>query len=209
MFQKYKRYFLQIIIIVLCGILLFNSCNKNSVEINKSTRDTIFSSTIIIRDTVFRDRPILVKSIKDTILLNNTIYIPSNNYDTLLEQFQSLRETFLIQSTYEQTSKYDSSEVTIIDTIQQNQIKGRSILFNLKYPIKTNTITVTNYASPKNKVYIGGELGGNKTNLINLAEAGLLFQNKSDNIYKASIQVDFNGVINYKIGKYWKIKLKK
>lgn len=199
-----KSNFLSLIILILAGIILFSTCRKTS-EIQHSKKDTIISQTIIIRDTIRQTTPILVKASRDTVRENSVEYIPSDNYEELAQQFQSLKEELLALKIYKDSVRYDSSSIVITDSVQTNKIIGRSVDFKLKYPIITKTIT--SYPTPKNKIFIGGELGGNKSTLINQAEFGLLFLNKRDNLLKAGIQMNFDGIVSYKVGKYWKIHL--
>ncbi len=197
--------FLQVVIFILIITMFFFTCKKMNTA-PTVIRDTTRIVTYVIKDTIINTKPILVKAERDTIL-EKTVreYIPNGDYNELAKQFQSLREELLARNIYKDQVKQDSSTVSIIDTIQQNKIIGRKIDFNLRYPLVTNTITITKTNPPTRKFFFGGELGGNKTNLVNQVELGLLYQAKNNNIYKIGGQLDFNGQIIYKVGLYKKI----
>lgn len=60
---------------------------------------------------------------------------------------------------------------------------------------------------PKNQFYVGGGLYGNKLTIIQGINAGFIFKNKKDRIYKADVMYDFNTGVNYSISTYFKIHL--
>lgn len=198
-----KKNFFHGIILILCILMFLVTYRKINQSPNISViRDTTRVITYVIRDTILNTKPVFIEGGRDTILEKSVEYMPSEDYKVLLGQFEDLKQTLLSKSIYKDKIKFDSSEIDITDTIQKNAVVGRKIDFNLKYPVITNTITVTKMAPPKNKFYLGGELGGNKTNLINQAEAAFLFKNKSERIYKLGAQLDFNGQVSYKAGLY-------
>ena len=85
----------------------------------------------------------------------------------------------------------------------------RGIVKNYTIPIITKYIKVPE--EPKRQLYVGGGLDGtyiNKTPMINAAKAGLLYKNKKDQIYGATVGVSINGYLVYGLQSYWKIKLK-
>lgn len=166
-------------------------------------RDTTRVITYVIKDTtIYNTTPVLVAGGRDTILEKTIEYIPSDNYNDLAVQFTKLKQELLSRNVFRDSARFDSSSVAIVDTIQQNKIIGRSIDFKMKYPVITNTITITKTNPPKTKFYLGGELGGNKTNLINQFEGAFLLKSKAERIYKAGVQIDINGELSYKGGLY-------
>ena len=194
-----KDNFLTLIVLVLIAILFLQRCTeKRDALVTTITKDSI----IIIRDTSFLVKPILIKSKRDTIKEKDSFFLPSENYGELKEQFIKLREELLALNVYNSSSKFDSSSVTIHDTIQGNKILSRSVDWNLKYPI----LTVNNFIpiKPKNQLYVGGQLLGGATSQINL---NLLFKNKKDQIFGGGIGINSKGNVLYNVQSYWKIKL--
>lgn len=200
--------FFQLFIIILIGILFLQKCGepieKHPVPIVKI--DTMF----IVKDSVVFVRPQLMLTSRDTTIYQNTVeYVPSDNYEVLLEQFEELKSELLSKNTYSDTLKLDSgSYVAVVDNIQKNLITDRVYNYKITYPNITKTIT--NPYIPKNQFYLGGEILGNKNNILNAAEVNLLFKNKKDRIFGAKVQKEFNSTpVSYGISSYWKIKLKK
>jgi hypothetical protein len=99
--------------------------------------------------------------------------------------------------------------IKVIDTLQKNQMVGRSFIKDLKIPEKTITITNTIYPDPKRQMYIGGGILGNKDNIVGQVQAGLLLKNKKDQIFGISTGINANGQVQYGVSSFWKIKLAK
>ena len=105
--------------------------------------------------------------------------------------------------------------VSIIDTISQNKILGRTFNANVKQrTIKETTIVKELH---KTKVFYGLEGGFNKADFVNSVGAGILINTKKDKIYQLGVGVNnqtidgTNGSFSPYIrgGVYWKLKLKK
>ena len=105
--------------------------------------------------------------------------------------------------------------VSVIDTISQNKILGRT--FNAS--VKQRTIKETTIVKelPKTKVFYGLEGGFNKADFVSSVGAGVLINTKKDKIYQLGVGVNnqttdgVNGGFSPYLrgGVYWKIKLKK
>ena len=105
--------------------------------------------------------------------------------------------------------------VSVIDTITQNKILGRTFNANVKQrTIKETTIVKE---LPKTKIFYGLEGGFNKADFVSSVGAGVLINTKKDKIYQLGVGVNnqtidgINGSFSPYIrgGVYWKIKLKK
>jgi hypothetical protein len=99
--------------------------------------------------------------------------------------------------------------IKVVDTLQKNQMVGRSFIKDLKIPEKTITITNTIYPDAKRQMYVGGGILGNKDNIVGQVQAGLLLKNKKDQIFGISTGINANGQVQYGVSSFWKIKLKK
>jgi len=105
--------------------------------------------------------------------------------------------------------------VSLLDTISQNKILGRTFNANVKQRTIKETMIVKEL--PKTQVYYGLTGGFNKTDVVSNVGAGLLVKTKTDKIYQLGIGVSnkvtdgTNGTLSPYIGGgvYWKIKLKK
>jgi hypothetical protein len=105
--------------------------------------------------------------------------------------------------------------VSVIDTITQNKILGRT--FNAS--VKQRTIKETTIVKelPKTKLFYGLEGGFNKADFVSSVGAGVLINTKKDKIYQLGLGVTnqttdgVNGGFTPYVrgGVYWKLKLKK
>jgi len=105
--------------------------------------------------------------------------------------------------------------VSVIDTITQNKILGRTFNANVKQrTIKETTIVKE---LPKTKLFYGLEGGFNKADFVSSVGAGVLINTKKDKIYQLGLGVTnqttdgTNGGFTPYVrgGVYWKLKLKK
>lgn len=68
-------------------------------------------------------------------------------------------------------------------------------------------INYENTIKPKNQLYIGAGIYGDKLSIIQGAEIGIQFKNKKDAIYQATVKYDFNNQVEYGLSRYFKIHL--
>jgi hypothetical protein len=203
-----KANFLSLIILLLVGLVIVERCSQKIQPPAKP---------IIVRDTVWTERegtvasvPQLVNSIPYPVdrLTKEIQYLPDTNYHKLLVQYQTLLALYLAKNILKDSLKIDSiGHVYVSDTVTKNLISSRKYIYNLKYPIITNTVTLP-YKS-RNQLYIGGGLEGNPGALINQINAGMLWKNRKDQIFGAYIGVDGNTTFQYGIQSYWKINLRR
>lgn len=105
--------------------------------------------------------------------------------------------------------------ITLIDTISQNKIVGRSFESKIKKQIVRDTLRLPE--EKKNKVYFGITTQLDKPNFINGLGMGLLYQTKEDKIFKLGVGVNnrvtdgTNGSFTPYVdaGLYWKIKVRR
>jgi hypothetical protein len=99
----------------------------------------------------------------------------------------------------------------ITDTITQNKILSRDVVWNFEVPTIYNTTIVKDL--PKTQLYYGFNLGGNKQDIFSTASGGLILKTKSDKLYQLNLGVQTNGVdgvVPYIGGGiFWKINLNK
>jgi hypothetical protein len=148
------------------------------------------------------------KTLHDTIVTPPQ-YIADTNYPRLLVQYNDLLSKYLALVEFKDTIRLDTlGYVSIIDTINQNSIKGRSVRTNYKIPTVTVTKTITHYDPPKAQLYYGFGLDLNPTFAPTGAHGGLILKTKRDQLLGLQVGTGINGGINYGFSSYWKIKLK-
>ena len=129
----------------------------------------------------------------------------------------ALLKDFFAKNIYKDTLNLPDSlgTVSLIDTITQNKILGRT--FNASVKQRTIKETMIVKELPKTQVYYGLTGGFNKADVVSNIGAGLLIKTKKDKIYNLGIGVanrvtdGTNGTLSPYIGAgvYWKIKFKK
>jgi len=130
---------------------------------------------------------------------------------------QALLHDYFAKNIYKDTLTLPDSlgTVSLIDTITQNKILGRT--FNAS--VKQRTIKETTIVKelPKTKLFYGLEGGFNKADFVSSVGAGVLINTKKDKIYQLGLGVTnqttdgINGGFTPYVrgGVYWKLKLKK
>ena len=200
-----KEHIYNFIIVVLAIIILLQRCGKGNTTPTetKTIRDTIW----IHKDSTIYSKPQLIKTIPVPIERWSKEYLPDTNYSKLLKQYQDIVVTYLSSNLLRDSIKIDSiGYIKIIDTISQNIVKGRSTSYKFSYPKIKETITII--PEPKRQMYAGIGLGGDAVKLIDQVSLGLLYKDKKDRIFGASIMASPSG-IEYGVQSFWKIKLKK
>ena len=129
----------------------------------------------------------------------------------------ALLKDFFAKNIYKDTLNLPDSlgTVSLIDTITQNKILGRT--FNASVKQRTIKETLIVKELPKTQVYYGLTGGFNKADVVSNVGAGLLVKTKKDKIYQVGVGVanrvtdGTNGTLSPYIGGgvYWKIKFKK
>jgi len=195
-----EKNFLAIIILLLVVVLLANRCDHSGVK------PTIVIDTVYVHhDSIVTSKPQLVKVISTPIekIITNIQYKPDTNYQALLKQYNALLMLYFRKNIQKDTLNLNKlGYISVTDTVYNNLITGRVYDYHITYPEITKSIT-----RHTNQLYIGGGLEGNRINLVNQINVGLLLKNKKDQVFGASIGLDQSGVIQYSINSYWKIKL--
>ena len=73
----------------------------------------------------------------------------------------------------------------ITDTITQNKVLSRDVVWDFKVPTIYNTTIVKDL--PKTQLYYGFNLGGNKQDIFSTASGGLILKTKSDKLYQLNL----------------------
>lgn len=199
-----KDHIYALIIAILAIIILLQRCGSSQSDCEtKIIKDTVW----IHKDSTIYSKPQIIKTITVPVEKWNMEYLPDTNYAKLIKQYQDIVTKYLSSNIFQDSIKIDSiGYLKVVDTISNNAIKGRSTSYKLKYPIIKETITII--PEPKKQVYIGVGLGGNRYNFIDEISLGLLYKDRRDRVFGASIMASPSG-IEYGVQSFWKIKLKK
>jgi hypothetical protein len=200
----------KILLIIIVGLIFFMSIGKGGGCSSGPKK----SDTTIVRDTQWAVHDTTIyktlkgKTLHDTIVTPPQ-YIADTNYPALLVQYKELLGKYLALVEYRDTIRLDTiGYVAILDTINQNAIKGRSVRTNYKIPTITNTVTVQHYEKPKAQLFYGGGIDLSPTLAPTGAHGGILLKTKKDQILGLQVGTGIGGGINYGFSSYWKIKLK-
>lgn len=203
-----KFYHIVILALLIAVLWLGMKGCHNGSEVPKSHTTTIIDTFLVIeRDTVYLSSPAIVKTIPGKV----PEFITK---DTSCEAARIARDVlatnYFATSIQSQKFRKGNSWLELTDTVTQNKIIGRRAIYELETVTvkETNTITNTIQAEQKRQVYLGGGISGNKANLVNRFELGLLYKDRKDRMFGVSADLDVTGQVSYGIKSYWKIKLK-
>ena len=132
---------------------------------------------------------------------------PDTVYDT--QYLPAIIDTAAILAKFWQVAIYidtltnDTGYLLVIhDTLTQNRIAGRSVMFQNLRPQAVSITTIRQTPISKYSIYIGGELGGNKTGFKSLAPSALLTTPKGQ-----AYSIGYNFIDNtVQGGVYFKLK---
>jgi hypothetical protein len=189
-----KKYFQNIqsllLVVLVVIIFLMRGCSGTPA----STEPRVERDTIIEYVTIEKEYPVYVPKVKYITRVNiDTFSIPIDT-SAILSDYYAIR-------TYEDTQVLDSLDLTITDTVSQNQIVGRKIAYNFTYPRKTIKETV--YINQR-ELYFGLRGIGN-LDQINYLGGEMLYRTKKKQIYSFGVGVDQNLVPVIALSMYWKL----
>ena len=202
--QFIKNNFFNLLVLALLGIIFLQKCNQ---PVDPGVPTVIRDTTWVVKDSLIVSKPQLIKSISveshDTIINQ---HLPDTNYAKLVIQYQEVVNTLLAKNIHLDSIRIDSNGyVKITDTVQRNLITGRSSQVNIRYPIVKETITLP--AKKVTQMYVGGVVQAAPA--INQISVGALLKTRNDFLFGTSLGVNTNGNLQYGVGAYWKLKLKK
>jgi len=197
-----EKNFKNLLIIILFLIIGLGTCHYK-----KALNDcgTIKSDTTIVhtRDTLYEGRDTVYLSVSvpqaKTITKKPRVNISSVYHEDYVKECEEIADDYHSVKTYSDTYPiFDSAFMKKVgvfivnDTLSKNSFIARGIKVKLdSLPVIHDTIktTITNTitAKAKNKWYIGGEIMGNKTDIVNGASIGLILANKKNNLYSLKL----------------------
>jgi hypothetical protein len=179
-----------LIVVLVVIIFLMRGCSSTPA----STEPRIERDTITEYITIEKESIVYQPKIK---------YITKVDIDTFLTPVDTLAilADYYAVRTYEDTQVLDSLNITITDTVSQNQILGRQIAYNFTYPRKT--IKETIYINQR-ELYFGLRGIGNMDQVSYLG-GEMLFKNKKKQVYSFGVGVNQNLVPVISLSMYWKL----
>lgn len=203
--SEYIKYnFLSFVVLVVLVILLLKQCGGAPVP----PAPTIKRDTVWVHNQrlVTIPSPQLIKTVPVEIITKE--YLPDTNYAVLIAQYSALVEKFLASNIYKDKIQIDSiGHIFITDTVSNNLLIGKSVIWDIKYPVITNVVTLK--APLHNQIYVGGGIGASQGAIVNQINAGALFKNKKDQIFGVSAGINSQGNTQYGVNFYYKISLRK
>jgi len=189
-----KKYFNNIqsllIAVLVVVILLMRQCSGPVTP----TEPQIIRDTIIEYVTIEKEYPVYVPKVKYITKVDIDTFTTPIDTSAILSDYYAIK-------TYEDKQVLDSLDLTIIDTVSQNQIMGRKIAYNFTYP--RTTIKETIYLN-KRELYFGVGVTGNQDQLQYLG-GEMVFRNKKRQAYGLGVGVDQNLVPVVSARMYWKL----
>jgi hypothetical protein len=189
-----KKYFNSIqsllIAVLVVVILLMRQCSGQVTP----TEPQIIRDTIIEYVTIEKEYPVYVPKIKYITKVDIDTFTTPIDTSAILSDYYAIK-------TYEDKQVLDSLDLTITDTVSQNQILGRKIAYNFTYPRKTIKETII---LNKRELYFGVGVTGNLDQLQYLG-GEMVFRNKKRQAYGLGVGVDQNLVPVISARMYWKL----
>ena len=193
-----------IVIIVLIVILFLQKCGGGNT-IYKPSITTVRDTVWIKKESTINSKPQIIQSIPFPVNSYTKEYIADTNYNKLVLQYQALVAKFLATNIQKDSLRIDSiGYIKITDTVSSNLVRARQINYKFKYPIIKETITII--PPPKTQVFWGIGIQGNKQQL-NQFTTSFLLKNKKDQVFGIQAGISPNGIVNYGVSTFWKIKL--
>jgi len=189
-----KKYFKNIqsllIAVLVVVIFLMRQCSGGPIE----PTERIVRDTIIEYVTIEKEYPVYVPKVKYITKVDIDTFSTPIDTSAILADYYAIR-------TYEDTQVLDSLDLTITDTVSQNQILGRKIAYNFTYPRKTIKETV--YINQR-ELYVGIGITGDLNQLQYLG-GEMVFKNKKRQAYGLGVGVNQNLVPVISTRMYWKL----
>jgi hypothetical protein len=193
-----------IVIIVLIVILFLQKCGGGNT-IYKPSITTVRDTVWIKKESTINSKPQIIQSIPFPVNSYTKEYIADTNYNKLVLQYQALVAKFLATNIQKDSLRIDSiGYIKITDTVSSNLVRARQINYKFKYPIIKETITII--PPPKTQVFWGIGIQGNNQELTQFTTSFLL-KNKKEQMFGVQAGISPNGIVNYGVSTFWKIKL--
>lgn len=202
--------FQNVLITVLVAIILFQRCGGDKPVVPQPKIDTVRvvdTQYIPKTDTIYGKPKPSAPPVIDTTW-RDSLKLKDSSYAYLFNRYLELGDKYYSRHMFKQTFNIDSiGTATVLDTVVSNNIVGRSLSYDLKYPVitETTTITIREPYIPKRQLYTGLTIHGNQSSFINGASGNLLYKDRKDRMFAGSVGV-INSQVNFGVSTYWKLK---
>ena len=189
--KNFKLSFQSIIIVTLVAIiLLLRQCSGPVTP----TEPQIIRDTVVEYITIEKEYPVYVPKIKYLTKVDIDTFQAPVDTSAILADYYAIR-------TYEDTQVLDSLDLTITDTVSQNQILGRKIAYNFTYPRKTikETIIIN-----KRELYVGLGMAGN-ADQINYFGGEMVYKDKKNKAFGLGVGINQDLVPIISARLFWKL----
>ena len=196
-----------ILLVAIIGLMavVFYQHNKISKLENIPVKIDTVVKNIEVHDTI-PGKPRLIKVIDmDTVYFTKLEYLPHPDYEILLDQYEKLSKAHFSKNIYE--TKFPmkpNGVVTVYDTVSANKLVGNNVM--LDYIIPERVIRIIEQAPPTRNLYAGTMVTGGKEQMVNSVNVGLLYKDKTDKIFGASIGYSGSRQLQFGVSTYIKIK---
>jgi len=160
MVKKFIPWIIIAAMAIVIAILLFK-CNGGCPE------GTTTSDTIIVPGDPYPVHDTLEKPVPYQVIVPSDTFWKDVDTATIFQKCKQLYKDYYTKNIYNDTLRNDTSMlIVVIDTVFQNQLQKRTMLFQNRRPTVINT-TINNYGeTPCNKLYIGAGLGKSIPNFL-------------------------------------------
>lgn len=198
--------YIALIIMTVIILLQNDGCFPEKEMEPKITIDTVIIYKEV-KDTI-PGKPVYISTKIDTsIWMKKSEYKPDTSYMGLLSQYRKLGNKHFSTNFFKTDFKIaDYGTISITDSIRENQLIHTELTSNLNIPVTTITVEKEIPQKPKNQMFWGTGISGNKMQPISRVSLGLLLKNKKDKIYGFSL--GYTGQLEYEGKLYFPIKIK-
>ncbi len=153
------------------------------------------TDTVIVhhRDTVTVNKPLPAKIITKW----DTAFIPADQVDTA-----GVIADYMYKRYYDSTFKTQYGNITIRDSVYQNKLADRKVVFDFKVPEVTKNVVIP----PRVQVFTGMSLGFSNAPYFTLG-GDLFLKTKSNSLYGVSLSYTSQNSFLYQVHGAWLIHL--
>lgn len=194
---------LAVFVAILLIVISFR-CGRNSsggVTIKRDTSVKFYP--YYVRDTYYSEPKIIYQKAA-------AISVPSD-CEGLRLSYTDLATNHYTLKALRDTVRSGKSYVVIEDSLQQNTILNRSVMFNLYHEDKETVINNTITKHDGRQVYLVTGMGASFDKAIKSmnGQLGLAYKDRADRVYTVTYGMNTEGMHNVQLSKSWKISFKR
>jgi len=191
-----KSFLKELLIVILVGIIIFQRACPGGHKSPCPPADTV-TTVSYVYDTLWHT--------PEKLIIRPPVVIVEKEVPADVDTAAILQRFF---NSYHYTEVWEDSnqQITILDSVSQNQITWRDVkyLWNKPLTVITKNI-ITPPAEQRAKVFLGGKIGGTKQELTAITPE-IMFLSKKDHAYSIGYNLSAKSV---ELGALWKISFRK